>query len=306
MSHPMASADRPPSSSVASLPPVDPVPPAWVQDAIGSSATSVQAGGNLSITASGDLALLTAVVEDVKCLPVETLRGQVAETYRHVGAALAATGRHAIRYWNFIPGIGEELEPGLDRYMVFNAGRYETLASSSAVPESGRTVATASAVGCGGTRLVVYCLASSQAGTPIENPRQTSPWLYSARYGPLPPWFSRATRATINGVPQLLIGGTASIVGEDSRHALDAAGQLGETLENLAALIGAATPGHTASGQALAQLVDLRAYVTDDRNASIVGHEIERRCPRARRKEIVRASLCRPELLLEIEAVAEL
>ena len=40
---------------------------------------------------------------------------------------------------------------------------------------------------------------------------------------------------------RLLIGGTASIVGEDSTHVGDPAGQVEETVANLSALIAAAT-----------------------------------------------------------------
>lgn len=304
--------DRPCVSEVRAAPAsaevaaVEPVPPPWVREAIGANPSGLELGPHVNGVGSRDLTLLTTTLDDATCLPADTLRRRVAETYTHLAAALAITGCHPIRYWNFIPSIGEVMEPGLDRYMVFNAGRYEALVASSAAPDSARSLATASAVGSAGTALVVYCLASSDPGTPVENPRQTSPWLYSARYGPLPPWFSRATRATINGTPRLLIGGTASIVGEDSRHARDTAGQLGETLENLAALVAVATPALPAHASALDRLVDVRAYVTKGDNAPLVRRELERRCPRAARLEVVRANLCRPELLLEIEAVAEI
>jgi len=285
---------------------VEPAPPSWVREAIGENPSELELSPHVSGVASRDLTLLTATLDNASHLPANTLRRRVAETYTHLAAALAVTGCHPIRYWNFIPAIGDVLEPGLDRYMVFNAGRYEALVASSPAPDSTRSLATASAVGSAGTALVVYCLASPGPGTPVENPRQTSPWLYSARYGPLPPWFSRATRATINGTPRLLIGGTASIVGEDSRHARDTAGQLGETLENLAAVVAAATPSLPSHAPALEHLVDVRAYVTAGENAPLVRRELERRCPRAAQLEVVRASLCRPELLLEIEAVAEI
>jgi chorismate lyase/3-hydroxybenzoate synthase len=285
---------------------VEPVPPSWVREAIGANPSGLELGPHVSGVRSSDLTLLTTRLDNATRLPADALRRRVAETYTHLAAALAITGCHPIRYWNFIPSIGALMEPGLDRYMVFNAGRYEALVASSAAPDSARSLATASAVGSAGTALIVYCLASFDPGTPVENPRQTSPWLYSARYGPLPPWFSRATRATVNGTTRLLIGGTASIVGEDSRHARDMEGQLGETLENLAALVAVATPAQTAHAPALDRLVDVRAYVTAGENAPLVRRELERRCPRAARLEVVQASLCRPELLLEIEAVAEI
>jgi chorismate lyase/3-hydroxybenzoate synthase len=167
-------------------------------------------------------------------------------------------------------------------------------------------VATASAVGVGGTDLVVHCLAAEHAGIPVENPRQTSSWRYSARYGPMPPCFSRATLATIVGRRRLLIGGTASIVGEHSQHPGDAEAQLQETLRNIGALIGAACHSDADPSHALRRLVDLRVYAQDDHVARVIRRRLDVRCPAIPRVEIVRARVCRPELLHEIEGVAEI
>ena len=120
---------------------------------------------------------------------------------------------------------------GLDRYMVFNAGRHD------AYSDQRGALGTASAVGIKGSDLSIHCLALEEPGTPVENPRQTPAWQYSARYGPLPPCFSRATIVDLAGRRTLLIGGTASVVGEDSRHAGQFDAQVEETLLNLEALI---------------------------------------------------------------------
>jgi len=195
---------------------------------------------------------------------------------------------------------------GIDRYMVFNAGRYDAFSEASAAGRGfARSLATASAVGVGGADLVVYCLASSSPGTPVENPRQKSSWLYSSRFGPLPPCFSRATLTTIGGHSRILIGGTASIVGEESRHQVDTAAQLDETLQNLASVVAAARGTSEATWRALERLVDVRVYLTRDESAGLIRREIGERCPRADRVELVHARLCRPDLLLEIEAGAE-
>ena len=120
---------------------------------------------------------------------------------------------------------------GLDRYMVFNAGRHDAYSDQCGA------LGTASAVGIKGSDLSIHCLALEEPGTPVENPRQTPAWQYSARYGPLPPCFSRATIVDLAGRRTLLIGGTASVVGEDSRHAGEFDAQVEETLLNLEALI---------------------------------------------------------------------
>jgi chorismate lyase/3-hydroxybenzoate synthase len=295
------------SSSLTTLPDLEPEPPRWVQDVFRSTAI-LDLGPRVHATASGDLVLLKATIARVTRMSVDEMRRRVAETYHDLGSALAKTDRTPIRLWNFIPDLGKVMGPGLDRYMVFNAGRYDALSEPSKAGHLfARSLATASAVGVGGTDLTVYCLVSKSMGQPVENPRQKSAWLYSTRYGPLPPWFSRATMTTIGGHESLLIGGTASIVGEDSRHHVDGAAQLEETLQNLAAVVTAATGTAETMDRALERLLDVRIYVTREDVADIIRPEIERRCPRAaERVELARARLCRPELLLEIEAVAEL
>src|SRR5262249_47691686 len=127
----------------------------------------------------------------------------------------------------------------------------------------------------------------------------------SPRYGPMPPCFSRATIASVNGRRRLLVGGTASIVGEDSAHGDDVHAQLEETLRNLEALIEAAT-GRAESGNALTRFLDLRVYCARAGDAATIHNVLTARCPRAERIELAIARVCRPELLVEIEGVAEI
>jgi chorismate lyase / 3-hydroxybenzoate synthase len=141
---------------------------------------------------------------------------------------------------------------------------------------------------------------------PVENPRQIPAWRYSARYGPRPPCFSRATIATVNGCRRLLIGGTVSIVGENSRHELDTEGQLEETLANLAALIGAARDFGESATTSLARLIDLRVYIVRAEDAPMIASVLRARCPAAHHVEQTVARLCRPELLVEIEGIADI
>ena len=82
--------------------------------------------------------------------------------------------------------------------MVFNAGRYDAFAGGHGVARTdAQPLATASAVGIDGQDLVDLLPCLGHAGTPVENPRQKSSWQYSARYGPVPPSFTRATIAAI-------------------------------------------------------------------------------------------------------------
>jgi chorismate lyase/3-hydroxybenzoate synthase len=255
---------------------------------------------------SGPLVLLTTSVLGARGLPSDALRARIAEAYVGIGDALTSFGRQPIRFWNFIPDPVEIMDGGLNRYMIFNAGRHEGYARWSVrLREPGPSLPTASAMGIIGDDLVIHCLASDTAGTPVENPRQQPAWRYSPRYGPVPPCFSRATIATVGTRLLLLIGGTASIVGEDSLHNDDVGAQLEETLKNVEALIVAAAGGPPAEA-ALSYLTDVRACVARAEEAPMIRSVLAARCARDARVEVTIARFCRRELLLEIEGVAEL
>jgi chorismate lyase/3-hydroxybenzoate synthase len=277
-----------------------PVPPRWVDELLGGSAPGDTCHGRVDIRTCGSTAHATTRIGDAVHLGAEELRAHVASAYRAVIYSLTKIGRHPVRFWNFIPGIGEPMVDGLDRYMVFNAGRYDTYGDHVGA------LGTASAVGIKGSDLFIHCLALDQRGTPVENPRQTPAWQYSARYGPLPPCFSRATIVDLAGRRTLLIGGTASVVGEDSRHTGEFDAQVEETLLNLDALVRTADGNQRDARAPLHRLVDLRVYVTSAEQAERVRELLVNRCPRARTIAVALAQVCRRELLVEIEGVAEL
>ena len=190
--------------------------------------------------AGGGYRLLSYSVPEAVELSAASFETICAEIYRHLASVLPVTAScHPIRLWNFIPQILSPLGELEHRYMVFNAGRFDAL-SAWLGGESGidRSVATASGVGHLGRDLQIHCLASEVAGEPVENPRQVSSYRYSRRYGPKPPCFARATRfQPADSEPWLLVGGTASVVGEDSQHETSLLQQVHETLLNLAAVV---------------------------------------------------------------------
>jgi chorismate lyase/3-hydroxybenzoate synthase len=146
----------------------------------------------------------------------------------------------------------------------------------------------------------VYVLAGDAPGIAVENPRQCPSYRYSRRYGARPPCFARATRVGST----LFIGGTASIVGENSRHRQDIDAQTRETLRNIAEVIAACVPSPLALP--LAALRDVRVHVTDPGQTSEVTAILREVAPDVSRVEIVLAELCRNELLVEIEGIASL
>ena len=94
--------------------------------------------------------------------------------------------------------------------------------------------------------------------------------------------------------------------GEDSVHLDHLPAQLRETFVNLAALIGAAAGKKPQQTTLLSAFVDLRAYYPDPSHAAEIETAIRAAFPSLRRLQLFHADLCRRELLVEIEGVAEL
>lgn len=282
-----------------------PEPPAWAVERSGWSDA-----WRLVVTHIPDCAALTA----------GALEQAVADGYAALAESLRASGHHPVRFWNFVPDIHADMGDGRDRYMVFNAGRYaafERWFGQAALFT--RTVPTASAVGIGDGALTIHALGARDPGQPVENPRQVPAYRYSARYGPLPPCFARGT--IVRGLPgsggdaapTLLVGGTASIVGEDSQHDRDARQQALETFENLAELVAAArrqvAGDHDAAAApraAFDAFSELRVYIVRDADAPLLREMVAERFGRTARLEFAQADLCRRELLVEIEGLASL
>jgi chorismate lyase/3-hydroxybenzoate synthase len=243
--------------------------------------------------------LISAAIDDPTDLSADELSTAVSDVYRSLAAELARERRYPIRLWNFVPDIQGRLGDG-DRYMAFNAGRFAAYCDWFGGADAfTQALPTSSAVGVAGDALWVYVLAADEAGVPFDNPRQTPPYLYSRRYGRRPPCFARATKLG----SRLLIGGTASILGEDTRHEDDIEAQTRETFANIESLVAQAS-GWPAN-RALEGLRCLRVHVLHADDAPIVRELMDDLAPDVREVEFVQAPLCRRELLVEIEGTAE-
>jgi chorismate lyase/3-hydroxybenzoate synthase len=251
---------------------------------------------------------LSTVVTGARALDVLTFQQAVMDAFAAVFDQLAPAGAvHPVRFWAFVPDIHARLEPDLDRYMVFNAARFAAYSAWYGGRDTfPRALATASAVGTSGEDLVLHCLAAETAGQPVENPRQVPAYRYSRRFGPLPPCFARATLVRPRGsAPLLMVGGTASIRGEQSMYVGDLAAQVEETLANLASVASAATGGDEPDGAALARYRHLRAYHRRPEDREEVERRLSAAFPALASLELLSAELCRPELLVEVEGLAD-
>ncbi len=301
---------------------VDPAPPVrWARQFTPALLTHDTPGKvALRVSADGRWTFASAVVDRADGLSdVDFQEAAQGVFLRLLTAVRGARTPHALRFWSHLPRIHQPAQRhGIDRYMVFNAGRFAAFSEVFGEQNTREgLIPTASAVGHTGRDLVVHLLAGDRPGTPVENPRQVPAYRYSARYGPTPPSFARATR--IQG-PQdqtlLLVGGTASVVGEASIHPGDLPAQLDQTVHNLALLVAAAQqPGSAqdhAAGQgnspdpaaALACYTEARVYYVRPEDLRWLQRELPRRLGGHVRFEWLRADLCRDDLLVEIEGLA--
>jgi chorismate lyase / 3-hydroxybenzoate synthase len=290
-------------------------PPLWVQDLFASveSIEQKRRRFSLRIRRSPRLTLVSGRIRGATLMNAPQLRSATAELYATVADELHNTAA-PVRFWNHIPAIHAPMGDLCSRYMIFNAGRYDAFerwyGGASAFPVQ---IATATGVGSRGRDLVVHCLATDTPGTSIENPRQVPAYRYSSRYGPLPPCFARATLlpAGASPLPLLLVGGTASVRGEESMHRVDLPRQIDETLVNLASLVRAGCgtldlPQPIDDAAALAQFRELRVYHPQRSHRGAITRAVQAAFPRLRRLEMMQAELCRAELLVEIEGIAEM
>ena len=286
-----------------------PTTPAWVDAWVGSRVEeSAGEDGSLRIRDGGPLLWLEVTVAGARDLDDVAFRQAVTRAYDALDEALRERRRQPIRWWNYLPDIRRPGAQGFTRYELFNTGRFDSFRHWPEEPARGRAPA-ATAVGHRGKDLVVQALAATQLGVSVENPRQAPAHLYSKRYGPVPPAFARATLAPELGPARLaIVSGTASIVGEESRHPEALAAQLGETLENLASIAGAVQRRArlAPSGHPLERYREVRAYVVRPADLPSVARGVREAFPRLRRLEIAEADLCRPELLVELEGMLEL
>ena len=198
---------------------------------------------------------------------------------------------HLLRIWNYFDAINQG-EGDLERYRQFCVGRARGFGDTAA-----EQYPAASTIGRKATthRLQVYWLAARAPGTCVENPRQQSAYCYPREHGPTPPAFARATIAADGS---LLVSGTASIVGHESRHPGDPVAQLEETIRNLDALM-----AHVArAGAVEPPSAWMKVYLRDPDRRGVIETRLRRAWPGARLLFLA-ADICRRELLLEIEAV---
>ena len=205
---------------------------------------------------------------------------------------------HQLRIWNHLDAItaGDNDD---ERYRRFCLGRATGLGSfnTAALP-------AASAIGRrdGVRTLQVYWLAARAPGTPIENPRQVSAYRYPRQYGPQSPSFARAMLPPSTQMP-LLLSGTASVVGHESRHHDCVESQLAETFANFDSLIAAARERRPALPAHFGPDSRLKVYVRDAEHLPRIAAALDAMLGPTVPRLLLHAAICRRELQVEIDGV---
>lgn len=197
---------------------------------------------------------------------------------------------HPLRIWNLLSGIHAG-GPALPRYQGFCIGREGALREAGLSPQQ---FPAATAVGVGASGLLIYLLAGSRRGIPMENPRQVSAYRYPRRYGPRPPSFARALCFPASPAAHCFVSGTASVVGHESLHPWEVGRQLEETLTNLDAILDQSGAGNPRF---------LKVFLRQAKHLDEVEGRLRDWVPRETPILYLLAEVCRAELEIEIECV---
>lgn len=205
---------------------------------------------------------------------------------------------YPLRIWNYLDAITEG-EGDLERYRQFCVGRARGLGSFEVA-----RLPAATAIGSRDGRRVlqVYWLAAREPGVPLENPRQLAAYRYPRQYGPQPPSFARAMLPPAGSAMPLLLSGTASVVGHETRHADSLPAQLEETFANFGSLLAEAhrlRPGLPATFGGGSRL---KVYLRDPAGRADVEAALARHAPGVPAL-LLQADICRRDLRIEIDGV---
>lgn len=286
--------------------------PGWVMRLLGCDAFDDRLEPRVIESSDGEWSLARTIIARADAMDDPTLERETRRAYQILlKQLLETTACCPVRAWNAIPAITRMHCEGRDRYMAFNAGRHDAYQQFFQDHDAlERGIPTASAIGHDGADLAISLLGHHQTGRAIENPRQTPATRYSSRYGPTPPSFVRATVLPQQGQTcQVLVAGTASVVGEDSCHPDDLDQQLDETYRNLASvLVSVCDNAVSKSPDDVTALLrcyqSVRVYVRHQHDFDRIAASVRSAMPTLSEIEFVHADICRPELLVEIEGVA--
>ena len=221
-----------------------------------------------------------------------------------------------VRTWLYVNQITES-QDGRQRYQELNRARTDFYRNQRfgrkmrAAWAPGTPYPASTGIGTNGRNITMACMALDSERPdvflmPLENPQQTPAYDYQAKYSPQSPKFSRAMAVVQGHFVATLVSGTASIVNAKTCHPGDVVRQTEQTIENIERLIAPgnfARHGMPGAGATLREIAKLRVYVKHPEDYEACRAVCERRLPRVP-AIYLHADICRPDLLMEMEAVA--
>ncbi|KFN50054.1 hypothetical protein [Arenimonas composti] len=278
--------------TIACAPLAGPRRESWFAGGIGESAATSGAAW-----AHGSRYAMVAVAIDEVDGDIETA---AAIAYQRLLVAVRPSAHpYLLRIWNYFAAINRG-DGDDERYRRFCVGRARGVDGMFNDPPPAAT-----AIGTDGEpgRLQVVALCARAPAVALENPRQTPAWRYPREHGPVAPGFSRGAVLDADGeMPQLLVSGTASIVGHVSQHLGDCGAQLQESLRNLAALMDEAK-ARTGVAFAFERCRALRIYLRRPGDLAAARAVLAASGIPLERVAWLRGDVCRRELDVELEGV---
>jgi enamine deaminase RidA (YjgF/YER057c/UK114 family) len=308
-----------------------PVTTCVVQPPCGGAALGVElwtAGGpGVTVKRLGP-ELLTVESDGIRWIYCGGIRGGAASVgpyaeaacgFEHLRRQLALAGTgfdQVVRTWLYLNQI-TECEDGRQRYQELNRARTDfyrdiRFGGKSRAAWAPQTIYPASTgIGTSGANMALACMALDSRRPdvfvmPLENPQQTPAYDYQATYSPNSPKFSRAMAVVQGHFVSTLVSGTASIVNSKTCHPGDIVRQTEQTIENIERLLAPENFGRhglPGAGATLRDIAKLRVYVKRPEDHDACREVCERHLPRVP-AIYLHADMCRPDLLVEIEAVA--
>ena len=254
------------------------------------------AEGDIESIESPNWLMIKTRIENLASTVIEDT---VAERYKQVFARLDRSGfPHLVRAWHVIPHITAG-DDDSEIYRRFSVGRARAFKAASIHTED---FPAASAIGSQQSAMSMLFLASKQRPMHHENAVQSPAYRYPRQYGPVGPSFARAS--SLNG--QVFISGTASITGHTSKGIGDVCEQTSTTLNNIEGLIHSAAHdiGKTLRAHHLKVYLKDVSYLAEVANR-IAAHPSFSHLEIDRSVLFAQADICRSELLVEIEGLAQ-
>lgn len=220
-----------------------------------------------------------------------------------------------IRTWIYQGNLTHK-EGDVQRYMELNRARATFFEEAGVFCEAnpygphGTRFPASTGIGADGMDVIMSAFACKTTRDDVqivslENPHQTAAYDYREEYSPKSPKFSRATACVFDGLCQIYVSGTASIVDSESKHLDDPAAQTHQTLDNIANLIAEANllrHGIEGHNPKLSDVACMRVYIKNQADYEIIRDICTRRAENVPVIYTI-ADVCRPELLVEIECV---